>query len=99
MNTFGLLAQIKVKRENSSGWEQENQLPIKIGTLVNQITSNTRMENKNTVWKCGIAMEKAWDGMILLVVFQHFSFARLNISRCKVVFVIWTDMYYLFPYL
>merc|ERR1719464_2505683 len=67
--------------ENSSGWEQENLLPIKIGTLANQTTFNTRMENKNTVWKCGIAMEKAWDGTILLVVFQHFSFARLNQSQ------------------
>ena len=42
---------------------------------------DTRTENKNTVWKCGIAMEKAWDGTILLVVFQHFSFARLNQSQ------------------
>ena len=46
-----------------------------------KLISDTRMENKNTVWKCGIAMEKAWDGTILLVVFQHFSFARLNQSQ------------------
>ena len=38
MSTFGLLAQIKVKRENFSGWELENLLPIKIGMLANQIT-------------------------------------------------------------
>ena len=46
-----------------------------------KLISDTRMVNKNTVWKCGTAMEKAWDGTILLVVFQHFSFARLNQSH------------------
>ena len=50
MNTFGLLAQIKVKRENSSGWEQENQLLIKIGTLVNQITSSKCLNGFLIMW-------------------------------------------------
>lgn len=38
MNTFGLRELIKVKRENFSGWERENQSPIKIGMQENQTT-------------------------------------------------------------
>ena len=62
-----------------------------------ELISDMRMVNKNIVWKCGTVMVKVWVGTILPVVFQRSSFARLkklsNFSWCKVVFVIWTDMY------